>query len=44
MELLKMDMESDEVAIKRNSIHQLKTIATILGPEKVRYELLPYLE
>lgn len=36
-------MNTDEVYVKVNAIHRLQVIATVLGPELVRSQLLPYL-
>jgi hypothetical protein len=43
LDLLKEEMLSDETYVKVNSIHRLKTIATVLGPEAVKQQLMPYL-
>ncbi|OMJ76495.1 hypothetical protein SteCoe_24117 [Stentor coeruleus] len=43
LDLLKEEIGSDEIYVKVNSIHRLKTIATILGSEAVKQQLMPYL-
>lgn len=44
LELLKEEMENDDVALRVNAIHRLKIVATILGPEGIKVQLLPYVE
>jgi serine/threonine-protein phosphatase 2A regulatory subunit A len=44
MELLKEEMENDEIALRINAIHRLRIVATILGPEGIKNQLLPYLD
>jgi hypothetical protein len=43
-ELLKEEMENDEVAIRVNAIHRLKTVVTVLGGESFKSQILPYIE
>lgn len=43
LDLLKEEIGSDETYVKVNSVHRLKTIATILGSEGVKQQLMPYL-
>ena len=43
MELLKEEIDSGETHIVVNALHQLPTIATVMGPQKVKSELIPYL-
>jgi len=43
LELLQEEMRSQETYIKVNAIHQIPTVATVMGPESVRTELVPYL-
>lgn len=42
--LLKEEMENDEVAIRVNAIHRLRTIVTIIGGDSFKSQILPYLE
>ena len=44
LEFLKEEMENDEIAIRVNAIHRLKTIVTLIGGEQFKSQLLPYLE
>jgi hypothetical protein len=44
MEVLKEEMESDELHYRVNAIHRIKLISTILGVEGTKSILLPYLE
>lgn len=44
MDVLKEEMENDELHHKVNAIHRLKIVATILGPEGTKNILLPYLD
>jgi serine/threonine-protein phosphatase 2A regulatory subunit A len=43
LDLLKEDLSSDETYIKVNSIHRLRLIATVLGSDTVKSQLLPVL-
>ncbi|OMJ90390.1 hypothetical protein SteCoe_7309 [Stentor coeruleus] len=43
LDLLKEEMNNEETYIKVNSIHRLKTIATVIGPDAVKQQLMPYL-
>ena len=42
--LLKEEMENDEISIRVNAIHRLKIVATLMSPDDVKNQLLPYLE
>ena len=42
--LLKEEMETDEVHLKVNAIHILKTVIKIIGTEDTIKKLIPYLE
>ena len=44
LQLLKEEMENEEIFIKVNAIHRVTLIAKILGPEQTRSQLLPYME
>ncbi len=44
MELLKEEMENDEIAVRVNAIHRLKIICTLIGPEGIKNQLLPYID
>jgi serine/threonine-protein phosphatase 2A regulatory subunit A len=37
-------MENDELHHRVNAIHRIKLIATIMGPDGTKNQLLPYLE
>lgn len=43
LDLLKEEMNNDETYIRVNAIHRIKVIATIIGKDAVRTQLLPYL-
>lgn len=42
--LLKEEMETEEVHLKVNAIHRLKTVILCLGVEDTIKKLIPYLE
>ena len=44
MELLKEEMESDEIYLRVNAIHRVKIVAEVIGSEQTKSQLLPYLE
>mmetsp|Transcript_15601 Transcript_15601/g.13329 ORF Transcript_15601/g.13329 Transcript_15601/m.13329 type:complete len:210 (+) Transcript_15601:60-689(+) len=43
-DLLKEEMENDEVSIRVNAIHRLKTVVTVMGSDSFKSQLLPYIE
>lgn len=43
VDLFKEEMEHDDIAIRVNAIHRLKTIVTLIGGEQFKH-LLPYIE
>jgi serine/threonine-protein phosphatase 2A regulatory subunit A len=44
LDVLKEELDTDEVTQKINAIHKLRIVATLLGPEGIRNTLLPYLD
>ena len=44
MDVLKEDLDTDEVAAKVNAIHKLRIVASILGVDGIRNILLPFLD
>jgi serine/threonine-protein phosphatase 2A regulatory subunit A len=44
IDLLKEEMESDEIHLKVNAIHKLKTVALAISRDDYRNQLVPYLE
>ena len=42
--LLKDEMENDEISIRVNAIHRVKIVATLMSPDDVKNQLLPFLE
>jgi len=44
LEVLKEEMENDELHYRVNAIHRIKLIATILGVEGTKNQLLPYID
>jgi len=44
LELLKEEMETDEIHLKVNVIHRLKTVILAMGVESTLKHLAPYLE
>lgn len=43
MNLLTEEMKSDEPEIRINAMKRLRTISRVLGPERTRAELIPYI-
>ena len=37
-------MDSDEIYLRVNAIHRLKIVAAVIGPEKVKNDLLPFID
>lgn len=44
LELLKEEMTTDEINLKVNAVHRLKTVVLSIGPDDVSKLLIPYLE
>ena len=44
LDLLKEEMETEEIHLKVNAIHRLKTVLLNLGPEESIKKVYPYLE
>lgn len=44
LELLKEEMETEEIHLKVNAIHRLKTVMLCIGVEDTLKKLIPYLE
>ena len=44
IELLKEEMDHDDLAIRVNAIHRLKTIVVLVGGDNFKNQILPYLE
>ena len=42
--LLKEEMQSDEIHLKVNAIHRLKTVILSIGPNETKEQLIPYLQ
>jgi len=41
--LIKEEMQTEEIHLKVNAIHRLKTVILTIGPEQVNSQLIPYL-
>ena len=44
MDVLKEDLDTDEVAARVNAIHKVRIVASILGVEGIKTTLLPFLD
>lgn len=44
LDVLKEELDTDDVAQKINAVHRMRIIATIMGPEGIRSVLLPFLD
>lgn len=44
LDLLKEEMETEEVHLKVNAIHRLKTVILCIGVDDTLKKLIPYLE
>ena len=44
IDVLKEDMESEEIAIRVNAIHRLTILVTILPQDKIKSFLIPFLD
>ena len=43
-ELLKEEMTHDEVTIRVNAVHRLRTVVTVMGGDVFKTQILPYFE
>lgn len=44
LDVLKEELDTDEVTAKINAMHKLRIVATVMGPDGIRNVLLPYLD
>ena len=44
LDLLKEEMETEEIHLKVNVIHRLKTVILVLGADETIKKVIPYLE
>lgn len=44
LDVLKEELDTDEVTAKINAMHKLRIVATLMGPDGIRNILLPYLD
>lgn len=44
MDLLKEEMQSNQMSVRINAIHRVSLVATVIGDAGVKNELLPYLD
>jgi len=44
LDLLKEEMTHDEVTIRVNAIHRLRTVVTVMGTDSFKTQILPYVE
>ena len=44
LDFLKEEMNSDQLSDRVNAIYRTVTVATIMGPEKIKNKLIPYFE
>jgi len=44
LNLLKMELTNEEIHIKVNAIHRLKTVILSIGPQDTISQLLPYID
>lgn len=44
MDVLKEDLDTDEVAAKVNAVHKVRIVASIMGVEGIKTTLLPFLD
>ena len=43
-EFFKEELESDEMAVKVNTIHKISIIATLMTPDAIKNTMLPFLD
>lgn len=44
LELLKEEMQTEEIHLKVNAVHRLKVVVLCIGKENTASQLLPYLD
>lgn len=44
LEILKEEMENDDVSVRVNAIHKIPIVTTLMGFEPIKNQLIPYLE
>jgi len=43
-ELVKEEMTHDEVTVRVNAVHRLRTVVTVMGNDSFKTQILPYFE
>lgn len=43
-DIFKEEMEIDETAARVNTIHKLPIVATLMNPDTIKNQLIPYLD
>jgi len=44
LDVFREDMENEEVYLRVNAMHRVRVVATLLGSDKIKSQLLPYFE
>ena len=44
MDLLKEELSSNQMSVRINAIHRIGIVATLIGEDAVKKELMPYIE
>jgi len=44
LDLLREELSSSQMSVRINAIHRISIVATLIGEEGVKQELIPYLE
>lgn len=44
LDFLKEELDNDEIYVRVNAIHRLKTVAILIGTEGIKSQLLPFID
>lgn len=44
LDVLREEMENEEVALRVNAIHRMRLVATLLPADKIKSQLIPYID
>lgn len=43
-DIFKEEMETDETSVRINAVHKLPIVATLMTPDAIKNQLIPYLD
>jgi serine/threonine-protein phosphatase 2A regulatory subunit A len=44
LDVLREEMENEEIGLRVNAVHRIRVVATLLPPDKMKSQLIPYID